>query len=128
MGRRSFDAEGDGSRLGEDDAGKIAKLAADLLDQGPACFLVRLTPFMANPEERFDARCRLADKPSRTPIETALPRVACNVPGFSDLIVEIITRAVTEAAVDQAQCMSDARQARYRLGIIEPFVVLRLRD
>lgn len=104
------------------------KFAADLINERSACFLVRLAPFMANPKECFDARCGLSDQPPRAPIEAALPRFACIVPGFSKPIVEIIARPASEAAVDQSQCMSDAGQAGYRLGIIEPVVALRLRD
>ena len=62
MGFRSPDPEDYGARLSENDAGDLAKLAADFVDQRSAGLAVRLTTFMANSKQGLDPGRSLSDK------------------------------------------------------------------
>src|SRR5690349_14724501 len=101
MGRRPGDSEGARSRLGEDDAGNLAQLAADLVDQRAARFAMRLPALLALGQEALDAGRGSPDQRRGAAVEPALLRLARNRPCSGDFAVHVILWSRSEAAVDQ---------------------------
>lgn len=128
MGCRPLNAQGDWPRLDENDASEVAKFTADLVHQCPARLGMGFAADVANSKQSLDARGSLSDEPSRASLEAALTGLAGIFPRFGEAIVGIICRPFAKAAVDEPKGMTNTRKSRNRLGIIESFVGLRLRD
>ena len=102
MGGRPGHPQGDRPRLGEDDSGDVAKLAANFVGQRLTCGRMGLAALVTLGKQGFEPRRRSADQLAGAPVEAALARWSGIRPLRGDRIVLDVRLGAASEPFDQA--------------------------